>query len=111
LVHVEPSGAAQQLFLLEELARRRVDAARLLLEGFREIAVEVGLPPRPDSPLWAALAGVSVTAAAFSDPGPPDRRDGAAEVRGERSTSATTVEEQLRQLREVVEERLNPDAP
>ena len=47
LINVEPAGVAQQLFLLEELARRRVDAARITLEGFQKLAAEVGLPPRP----------------------------------------------------------------
>jgi hypothetical protein len=67
LTHVEPAQSAQQLFLLEELARRRLQAARITLEGFNELGKEVGLPPQPGSPLWAALAGMNVNAVAGPD--------------------------------------------
>ena len=67
LTHVEPAQSAQQLFLLEELARRRLQAARITLEGFRDLGKEVGLPPGSNSPLWAALAGMNVSAIAGSD--------------------------------------------
>jgi hypothetical protein len=51
LIKVEPAGVAQPLFLLEELARRRVDAGRITLEGFQKLAADIGLPPQADSPL------------------------------------------------------------
>jgi regulator of protease activity HflC (stomatin/prohibitin superfamily) len=107
LVNVEPASAAQQLFLIEELARRRVEAARITLEGFRKVASEVGLPPRADSPLWAALAGAPVTAAAFPEMAPREAPNGS-DGKGERLIPASVVEEQLRRLRETVEERLKP---
>lgn len=110
LVNVEPSGAAQQVFLLEELARRRVEAARLMLEGFRLAAAEVGLPPRPDSPLWAAMAGAAVTATAFPESGTVDSRAGRDPGGTETPASTPGVEEQIRQLRKVIEERLEPDS-
>jgi hypothetical protein len=109
LINVEPAGAAQQLFLLEELARRRVDAARITLEGFQKLGAEVGLPPRSDSPLWAALAGMSVSAATLPDTGLRELRDGAVEPKKERLIAASSVEEQIRGLRAVIEERLKPE--
>lgn len=109
LVDVEPAGVAQQLFLLEELARRRVDAARITLEGFRKLAAEVGLPPRADSPLWSALAGMSVTATAFPEAGAGESRGGAGEAEGDRLVAAAAVEEQIRDLRAVIEEHLKPE--
>jgi hypothetical protein len=108
LVNVEPATAAQQLFLIEELARRRVDAARITLEGFRKVAAEVGLPPRADSPLWSALAGAPVTAAAFGEAGPREAHDAGTNGKGERLIPASAVEEQLRRVRETVEARLKP---
>ena len=76
LTHVEPAGTAQQLFLLEELARRRVEAARIMLQGFRNLGTEIQLPPHPDSPLWAAFAGLSITAATFPEAAPSAGPDG-----------------------------------
>jgi regulator of protease activity HflC (stomatin/prohibitin superfamily) len=93
LVNVEPSPAAQQLFLLEELARRRVDAAEVTLQGFQRLAADIGLPPRPDSPLWAALAGMSVTAATLSDSSPSNA------VAGESSLDAARLQEEAKKLR------------
>jgi regulator of protease activity HflC (stomatin/prohibitin superfamily) len=99
LTNVEPASAAQQLFLLEELARRRVDAARITLEGFQKIAAEVGLPPRADSPLWAALAGMSVSAATLPETG---LSDGALDAR-ERLAERSPLQEENRRLREELE--------
>jgi regulator of protease activity HflC (stomatin/prohibitin superfamily) len=99
LVNVEPAGAAQQLFLLEEMARRRVGAARITLEGFQKLAAEVGLPPRADSPLWAALAGMAVTAAALPESGASAPPDGDPRARGERLAPAEGLEEEIRKLR------------
>ncbi|MBI1917863.1 MAG: SPFH domain-containing protein [Planctomycetes bacterium] len=103
LVNVEPAGTAQHLFLLEELARRRVDAARITLEGFQKLSAEVGLPPRADSPLWAALAGMAVTAATFPDAVRREDRDGVLGPREERLGHASSLEEENRRLREEVE--------
>ena len=93
LINVEPSSAAQQLFLLEELARRRVDAAEVTLKGFQRLASEVGLPPKADSPLWAALAGMSVIAAALPEPPQPGKKD-------ERLDEAAKLQEEAKKLRE-----------
>jgi regulator of protease activity HflC (stomatin/prohibitin superfamily) len=99
LVNVEPAHTAQQLFLLEELARRRVDAARITLEGFQKLAAEVGLPPQASSPLWAALAGMSVSAATLPEAG---QSDGALGVR-ERPAERSPLQEENRRLREELE--------
>ena len=95
LIDVEPAATAQHLFLLEELARRRVDAARITLEGFQKLAAEVGLPPRADSPLWAALAGMSVTATALPETERREPRDGTAE---EILNATNSVKEQIAAL-------------
>jgi regulator of protease activity HflC (stomatin/prohibitin superfamily) len=109
LVNVEPAGTAQQLFLLEELARRRVSAARVILEGFQKVAAEVGLPPRADSPLWAALAGMSVTAAAMPEASGRGQGDGAFEGRGERVNPAGSMEEEIRRVRAEMEAHLRSE--